>query len=697
MATEVVQFTRDLRVEDHGGLLKASQADAWLPVYCGTDCDDARVARALKELDAELRERYDAPLRIVKGLAVSIADVARSVGAGVVHVCADDPAYATQDIREALGDTLRTWTAPLRDAQVDPELDFDYYALTLGRASAPEAAPDTMPPLASTNLDGVDTLQPQPSKEAPWADVSTSFCGCRSALAGVRSYLTEGRGPFADRHFAKPPPTSLYAASLAWVVGDGTPSERLAYREPASRAFSEALALGCLSVREAHELASQQGALPLSRTKGKGWPVLSARTATAFSEVVENGEYHRLLAASGGPRSAGDSWFRWEGHLCRMKTLRGTPSEHAPTFVAVHGFGASANQWERLAGALPASVEHVVAVELLGFGLSAKPGVSYTQHLWERYVSDALAMIAGPVVLCGNSIGGGLCAGVSANYPGKVAGLVLCNTAGSLLDEEQLREKGALDVAARTLALDLEPYAGPPQVLLDVFGEAVIAGLRPQIPVLLKKYYDTNPDNADAQLAAAISRDARDPGAANVIGSGAKLPPQISLNEDFSKFAGPVLVPQGSRDAVTGSERAVQRADDLAKLRPGITVRKLVSGHCPHDETPDLVAAAIQDWWPKAVKRAGGLRLRENRYYVSHCPFLALAPAAHRALEIVARREELGRDHGPVGLDLVARGLDQRLDGVGVNLGAAVVERGRGEAHDVLVFLLLGESRESHF
>ena len=47
MATEIVQFTTDLRVEDHGGLSAAANADAWLPVYCGEDADDARVAREL--------------------------------------------------------------------------------------------------------------------------------------------------------------------------------------------------------------------------------------------------------------------------------------------------------------------------------------------------------------------------------------------------------------------------------------------------------------------------------------------------------------------------------------------------------------------------------------------------------------------------------------------------------------------------
>ena len=33
-------------------------------------------------------------------------------------------------------------------------------------------------------------------------------------------------------------------------------------------------------------------------------------------------------------------------------------------------------------------------------------------------------------------------------------------------------------------------------------------------------------------------------------------------------------------------------------------MEKLVSGHCPHDETPDLVAGAIGGWWPRAVERA---------------------------------------------------------------------------------------------
>ena len=102
--------------------------------------------------------------------------------------------------------------------------------------------------------------------------------------------------------------------------------------------------------------------------EGQGWPVFFERTATALGDVVEFGEYHRLLASAKGPRSKGDVWHRWEGHLWRMKTLRGEPSD-TPSLVCVHGFGASCNQWERLTEALPHDIEHVVAVELLGLSL----------------------------------------------------------------------------------------------------------------------------------------------------------------------------------------------------------------------------------------------------------------------------------------------------------------------------------------
>ena len=48
----------------------------------------------------------------------------------------------------------------------------------------------------------------------------------------------------------------------------------------------------------------------------------------------------------------------------------------------------------------------MLAVDLLGFGDSAKPHVNYDPHLWKRQVVDFVHEIVGePVVLVGNSIG----------------------------------------------------------------------------------------------------------------------------------------------------------------------------------------------------------------------------------------------------------------------------------------------------
>ena len=84
-------------------------------------------------------------------------------------------------------------------------------------------------------------------------------------------------------------------------------------------------------------------------------------------------------------------------------------------------------------------------------------------------VSDALSLIKGPVVLIGNSIGGGLCRRRRESSR-QSSWINLVQHGGQLVRCGQVKEEGALDVAARTLNLDLAPYAGPPQFPLDAFG-----------------------------------------------------------------------------------------------------------------------------------------------------------------------------------------------------------------------------------
>ena len=79
-------------------------------------------------------------------------------------------------------------------------------------------------------------------------------------------------------------------------------------------------------------------------------------------------------------------------------------------------------------------------------------------------------------------------------------------------------------------------------------GKALFAYLQPSIKSICQNVYPDNPDAVDPRLTENIFRDSEDPGAVNVLTSGAKLPPPRTKNELFEDFGGPVLVVQGLND-----------------------------------------------------------------------------------------------------------------------------------------------------
>ncbi|KAL7448675.1 hypothetical protein ACHAWC_000824, partial [Mediolabrus comicus] len=190
--------------------------------------------------------------------------------------------------------------------------------------------------------------------------------------------------------------------------------------------------------------------------------------------------------------------------------------------LLVHGFAASAEQWERLVYSLREentvggkdTTPPIYALDLLGFGHSEKPGLSYTQYLWESQIVDFAVEImeATPMIMVGNSIGGGLSAGAAASLGKKICkGLVLSMEGNPN-----------------------EPYSPVPIVGgngLDLFGTAIIKLIYPQIEQRLSLIYGNRIENADPAVTYAIQQSAMHPGSANVIGSGQKLAPNRPLNE----------------------------------------------------------------------------------------------------------------------------------------------------------------------
>jgi pimeloyl-ACP methyl ester carboxylesterase len=94
--------------------------------------------------------------------------------------------------------------------------------------------------------------------------------------------------------------------------------------------------------------------------------------------------------------------------------------------ILIHGFGASIGHWRQNIPALAAGGYRVFALDLLGFGGSAKPALDYTLELWEELLTDFWTeLVQEPAVFVGNSIGALLSLMVVANHPEISAGAVL--------------------------------------------------------------------------------------------------------------------------------------------------------------------------------------------------------------------------------------------------------------------------------
>ncbi|HSP96141.1 MAG TPA: alpha/beta fold hydrolase, partial [Candidatus Dormibacteraeota bacterium] len=126
----------------------------------------------------------------------------------------------------------------------------------------------------------------------------------------------------------------------------------------------------------------------------------------------------------------------------RLRVVRwGDP--HARPVLCIHGAGAHAYWWQRLAPALlPA--HHVIAPDLRGHGASDHAA----SYLIEDFADDCLALLdlltAGPVALVGHSMGGRVATWIAANHPRRVRALALLDARlGAVPRERAERWRGA--------------------------------------------------------------------------------------------------------------------------------------------------------------------------------------------------------------------------------------------------------------
>jgi pimeloyl-ACP methyl ester carboxylesterase len=271
-----------------------------------------------------------------------------------------------------------------------------------------------------------------------------------------------------------------------------------------------------------------------------------------------------------------------------VHAIAAAPAEpEGPAILLVHGFGASTDHWRHNIPVL-AQRHEVHAIDLLGFGRSAKPAeLAYGGPLWRdqlaAYVSERIGR---PTVLVGNSLGGFSALAAGAALGDQAAGVVLLNAAGPFSDE-QAPPKGWGAITRQTIAGAL--------LKSPVLQRLLFENLRRPATIrrtLNQVYVDKT--NVDEALVEAIRRPSLDPGAFGVFRTVFDIPRGQPLDELFAQLTCPLLLLWGIRDPwinAVGRRAAFQR-----HAPAGTREVVLEAGHCPHDEVPDQVNAALLDW-----------------------------------------------------------------------------------------------------
>ena len=283
--------------------------------------------------------------------------------------------------------------------------------------------------------------------------------------------------------------------------------------------------------------------------------------------------------------SAPQPWS-YAGHP--VHAIAAAPADpDGPAILLVHGFGASTDHWRHNIPVL-AQRHEVHAIDLLGFGRSAKPAeLAYGGPLWRdqlaAYVSERIGR---PTVLVGNSLGGFSALAAGAALGDQAAGVVLLNAAGPFSDE-QAPPKGWGAITRQTIAGAL--------LKSPVLQRLLFENLRRPATIrrtLNQVYVDKT--NVDEALVEAIRRPSLDPGAFGVFRTVFDIPRGQPLDELFAQLTCPLLLLWGIRDPWIN---AVGRRAAFQRHAPACT-REVVleAGHCPHDEVPDQVNAALLDW-----------------------------------------------------------------------------------------------------
>jgi pimeloyl-ACP methyl ester carboxylesterase len=279
------------------------------------------------------------------------------------------------------------------------------------------------------------------------------------------------------------------------------------------------------------------------------------------------------------------TWMWREFPICYY-----TAGNKGSAIILIHGFGASWGHWRKTIPDL-AEIGRVYAIDLLGFGSSAKPtpngDICYDFETWGQQIADFCREVVGsPAFLIGNSIGCIAAMQAAVDAPNLVLGVVLLNCSLRMLHD---RRRAELPWYRSIGAPILQNLLGIRWIGHSFF--QLIAKPNTIRKILLKAY--ARPEAVTDELIAMILSPASDMGAADVFIAFTRYSQGPLPEELLEKLSRPVLIIWGADDPwePIALGREFVRFPAVKQFIPLEGV-----GHCPQDEAPELVNPILQEW-----------------------------------------------------------------------------------------------------
>ena len=282
---------------------------------------------------------------------------------------------------------------------------------------------------------------------------------------------------------------------------------------------------------------------------------------------------HNVVAIEG-------EYWQWRGEKIYY-VQAGKKKTNKPALLLVHGFGASTDHWRKNIHQLQDEFR-VWAIDLLGFGRSAKPAWEYSGNLWQEQLNDFIQeVIKQATVVAGNSLGGYACLCAGAYYPENVAGVILLNSAGPFSDTTNENPNLMQKITSWIFKQKFVTYF-------------LFQRLRNKknIRKTLEKVYLDSTAITD-QLVEDIYRPSCDEGALEVFSSVFKTPQGEKVDQLLAKLTVPLLNIWGEADPWM---RTKERSNKFEQHYASLEQCYLNAGHCPHDEVPEEVNRIINNW-----------------------------------------------------------------------------------------------------